>query len=237
MKWEPPGACGLMNTKNLDSRAPRRAVAAGVVMLLHLGLLGGAVLALQQARQGARPPEVAEPRVSWLQLLPAPSTAPTPAPRPDLPDAPAKRPDTALRWVAPTPPAAIAAPAPAAPPGPAPAPTPSTEPAPSAEPAPALPAPAPPPLVLTLPRGASAPWRNPALDDPRSASTRPKTLEARLAAVMESGEGPLVEEHLPDGSLRLKRGKNCVVVRPSRTQAIDPFNQSVSPKPRQVDSC
>ena len=181
-----------MNTKNLDSRAPRRAVAAGVVMLLHLGLLGGAVLALQQARQGARPPEVAEPRVSWLQLLPAPSTAPTPAPRPALPDAPAKRPDTALRWVAPTPPAAIAAPAPAAPPGPAPAPTPST---------------------------------------------RPKTLEARLAAVMESGEGPLVEEHLPDGSLRLKRGKNCVVVRPSRTQAIDPFNQSVSPKPRQVDSC
>ena len=181
-----------MNTKNLDSRAPRRAFVAGVVMLLHLGLLGGAVLALQQARQGARPPEVAEPRVSWLQLLPAPSTAPTPAPRPALPDAPAKRPDTALRWVAPTPPAAIAAPAPAAPPGPAPAPTPST---------------------------------------------RPKTLEARLAAVMESGEGPLVEEHLPDGSLRLKRGKNCVVVRPSRTQAIDPFNQSVSPKPRQVDSC
>lgn len=84
---------------------------------------------------------------------------------------------------------------------------------------------------------ASAPRRNPALDDPRS-NTAQRSFEARLAAALGSAdEGPVTQEAMPDGSLRLRRGKSCVVVRPSRAGALDPFNQSVSPTPRQIDSC
>ncbi len=92
------------------------------------------------------------------------------------------------------------------------------------------------PLNLNLPRGQAASPRQAALDDPRS-NTRTTSLESRLAEVMGTSEGPISEEPMPDGSLRLRRGKSCAIVRPSRAGTLDPFNHSVSPKPRQVDAC
>lgn len=101
--------------------------------------------------------------------------------------------------------------------------------------------PAPPasaPLNLTLPRGASAPWRverNPALDDPRSNSPKP-TLESRIAAAL-GGSDQITEYRLEDGSVRLKRGNSCVVVRPNRNATLDPFNGSARQQPRLLDRC
>ncbi len=92
-----------------------------------------------------------------------------------------------------------------------------------------------PALRLSLPRGAAGP-RNPALDDPR-ANTRSHGLEARLAATLGGADGPITEERLSDGTLRLRRGSRCVLVRPSRQAQIDPFNESISPKARGVESC
>jgi hypothetical protein len=204
-----------------------------VVLLLHLGLLGGVSLALLHSRSSPdRGPAAAAP-VAWLRLLPPPQAArtdgpalPPAVPRRSLPVT-RERPQAALNWVpgVPTAPATAPAAAPTEPGQPAPAISPPAQ-APEASR----------PLVLTLPRGAPAPWRNPALDDPRS-NTQAATLESRLATVMASSEGPITQEHMPDGSVRFRRGKSCVVVRPSRSGALDPFNQSVSPKPRQVDSC
>ena len=98
----------------------------------------------------------------------------------------------------------------------------------------------PPLLNLALPRGASAPWRerNPALDDPRSSTRRPTGVENLTARVLGGDpNGPISEEPMADGSVRLRRGRACVIVRPNRSQAIDPYNSSYSPKPRVVDSC
>ncbi len=91
-------------------------------------------------------------------------------------------------------------------------------------------------LVLDLPRGTSAPRRNPALDDPRSNTAR-ANFESRLAAALGNGAGAITEERLADGTVRLRRGHQCVLVRPSRQAAIDPFNEAVSPKMRGVESC
>lgn len=95
------------------------------------------------------------------------------------------------------------------------------------------------PLNLVLPRAPQAPWRNgrnPALDDPRANTARVRTIEDRIAGVL-GGSDQITEEHLADGSVRFRRGPSCVIARPNRAQAIDPFNASVSPKPRLIDSC
>ena len=40
-----------------------------------------------------------------------------------------------------------------------------------------------------------------------------------------------------DGSVRMKRGKSCVVVRPNRASTLDPFNASTQFRPRLLDRC
>ena len=94
------------------------------------------------------------------------------------------------------------------------------------------------PLNLALPVSPSAPWRqrHPARDDPRSNSV-PRTLESRLAAAMAGSEGRTTQEVLADGSLRLRRGADCVVAHPNRAESLEPFNASVLPKPRMVQRC
>jgi hypothetical protein len=98
---------------------------------------------------------------------------------------------------------------------------------------------APPPLNLNLPRsrpGTAAAPPNPAL---QPGPGRASSIEARLQRLLggQGAGGPLTEERLADGSLRLRRGADCVVVRPNRGAVLDPFNQSVSPSPRTVDDC
>lgn len=223
---------------NPDSLAERGAFIAGgsrrrvsgvlaAVVLLHLALLLG-VLLNPAAIEKHTPAATLNERVSWLRLLPAQpaspgsatiasSAAPKPPTRAEVPRRQARQsPAPGITWVpAPAFPAASAAPAsPAA-------------------------ASAPRPLALTLPPaapGTARPWRNPALEDPRS-NTRALTLEARLAQIMGPGDGPLIETTLPDGRRRFRRGSDCVVVQPSRAEALDSFNSSFSPKAKQVDSC
>jgi len=245
-----------MRTNNADSRACRRWSAATVVLLVHLALLSGVLIALPPAPNSFERDAPSPAPLTWLRLMPAEQTA-----APTAPAAPAT-PTSPTSPTAPTGPASPASPAsPGAAPAPAPRParlpvTPSDEPAiswlpvpnanpagsPTPTPAPASPsaaapaAEAPRPLNLSLPRAASAPWRNPALADPRS-NTRALTLEGRLAQIMGPGDGPLMEEALPDGGRRFSRGNNCVILRPSRAGALDPFNNSVSPMPRQADNC
>jgi hypothetical protein len=92
------------------------------------------------------------------------------------------------------------------------------------------------PLVLDLPRKASAPWapRHPALDDPRANSTR-QTLESRLAHAL--GTAPVTEEHLGDGRLRFRKGSECIELRPNSAGQLSPFNESVSPSNRLATNC
>ncbi|MBT9487973.1 MAG: hypothetical protein IV093_10740 [Rubrivivax sp.] len=198
-------------------RPPRRGLVVAAVLLLHL-------LVLVSWRLGpAAPAALPAVPTSWLRLLPA-----TPAPvaePPDrlLPTSPARP----TRPVQPAAPQAITLPAPVEA-GPT-----------STAPAPALPAPAatgaagaaPPPLDLRLPppplRGA-APLRPPAENRPRSVES---TLSGDLA------NGPLIEEDLGNGRRRFRQGRRCAEVRDSRAAQIDPFNQSVSPVPKQVEDC
>ncbi|MBA4177181.1 MAG: hypothetical protein C0505_11570 [Leptothrix sp. (in: Bacteria)] len=93
------------------------------------------------------------------------------------------------------------------------------------------------PLNLTLPRGASAPWRqrHPGLDDTR-ANTARATLDSRIAAAL-GGSDRITEERLSDGRMRFRRGNDCVVVHPSRAQGLEPWNGSVMPKMRGVEKC
>jgi len=233
-----------MRTNSADSRACRRWSAATVVLLVHLALLSGVLISMPQAPNSFERDAPSPAPLTWLRLLPAeqtatrtapaapakpasPGAAPAPAPRPArLPVSPPGEP--AISWL----PAPDAAPVT----GPAGSPTPAPTPAPASPSAAAPAAEAPRPLNLSLPRAASAPWRNPALADRRS-NTRALTLEARLAQVMGPGDGPLMEEALPDGGRRFSRGNNCVILRPSRAGKLDPFNNSVSPIPRQADNC
>ena len=207
---------------------------------LHALLLVGALqLGVWRDREPARG-ELA-PRVVWVSasLPTAPAT-----PRRAVPPAPAPAQAQAQAVRTPTVPAMPAAPTTHATPA-------MSTPEPLAITAPAAPAPSenteapptarPPPLNLALPgrsQGASAPWhsqRNPALDDPRSNSPKP-TLESRIAAAL-GGNDQITEYRLEDGSVRLKRGNSCVVVRPNRASALDPFNGSAQTRPRLLDRC
>ena len=77
------------------------------------------------------------------------------------------------------------------------------------------------PLNLSLPRGASAPWRqrNPALDDPRS-NTAKLTLEQKLANAM-GGDGSWNEERLDLDTVRWRRGNECIVATRSRAGQLE----------------
>ena len=101
----------------------------------------------------------------------------------------------------------------------------------------AEPVPAPPrPLVLDLPRKASAPLagRHPGLDDPRANSAR-STLESNIARAV--GSDQVVEQPLGDGRLRLRKGSGCVELRPNAAGQLAPFNESVSPSNRLATNC
>lgn len=95
----------------------------------------------------------------------------------------------------------------------------------------------PPPLVLDLRRGASAPqrWRNPALEDPRS-NRLPQTLESRLQQAMPAPSAETTER-LDEFRARIRKGGDCVEVHTARGAQLDPFNQSVLPTPKQVKGC
>jgi hypothetical protein len=77
------------------------------------------------------------------------------------------------------------------------------------------------PLNLTLPRSASAPWRqrNPALDDPRANSTR-MTMEQKLANAM-GGDGSWVMERVDLNTIRYRRGNDCVQLTRSRAGQLE----------------
>lgn len=180
-------------------------------------------------------PAVEQAPVIWLLRPGQPPLLPARPPEPAPADTAAQRSMPAAR-AAPRPraePQAITLPAPAAelPAAPlaqaeAPASSPLAEPA--ARPA---------PLNLNLPRlapGVRAEQRNPAL---QQGSGRAHSVEARIERLLGGHDGPLTEERLADGSTRFRRGKGCVIVRPSRAAGLDPFNQAVSPTPRAVDSC
>lgn len=72
-----------------------------------------------------------------------------------------------------------------------------------------------------------------ALADPRANSTRP-TLEARLARSLDN---TVTEELLPDGSVRIRRGNDCFIARPTRGSQLDPFSEHAKTAPRSVSSC
>ena len=76
-------------------------------------------------------------------------------------------------------------------------------------------------LNLSLPRGASAPWRprNPALDDPRSNTAR-LTMEQKLANAMD-GDGSWQMERLDNDRIRYRRGDECLLVTRSRAGQLE----------------
>jgi hypothetical protein len=198
-------------------RPSRRGLAVAAVLLLHLLVL------LSWRLDPAAPVALPATPTSWLRLLPAPPAPVAEPPDRLLPTPPA--PPT--RAVQPAAPQAITLPAPveagpnstaAAPALPAPAATGAASAAPQA-------------LDLRLPapalRGAGLP-RPPAENRPRSVES---TLSRDLA------DGPLVEEDLGNGRKRFRQGRRCVEVRDSRMAQVDPFNQSVSPVPKQVEDC
>jgi hypothetical protein len=180
---------------------------AAAVLLAHVALLGGALrLTVWRDRHGPAPER--QPLVVRLMLPPA--AAPAAAPRQPAAPAralPARREPQAIALPAPV----VEATQPPAPPAPA---------AVTAE----VPASAPPPLDLRLPRGASAPWRahNPALDDPR-ANSRQATLEENLAAAM-GGDGRWVMERLDGDRIRYRRGNQCVEVQRTRAGQLELAN-------------
>jgi hypothetical protein len=90
---------------------------------------------------------------------------------------------------------------------------------------------------LRLPQGASAPWRqrHPGLDDPRLRRL-PATVESRIAGAL-GGSDEITQENMSDGRIRLRRGKDCVIVTPNRAQTLDPWNGSAYPKPRGAQGC
>lgn len=182
------------------------------VVVLHLLVLVGWRLG------PAAPAEPPATPSSWLRLLPAP---PATGAEPPANMLPAPR----LRPVPPLAAQAITLPSPAQ------AGLADTAPAPAAAVAPPAPPSAPQALDLRLPppalRGAT-PLRPPAEHRPRSVES---TLSRDLA------DGPLVEEDLGNGRRRFRQGRRCVEVRDSRMAQVDPFNQSVSPVPKQVEDC
>ncbi len=206
------------------------------MLALHVALLAGAWRLQAWQDRGVAAPTQA-PLIVWLPGAPRPA-----APAERATEAAQARPAPrlqALPWRPPREPQAITLPASPAEAGAdagvtSPPSALSALPAPTAPPAASVPAT---PLNLALPRSASAPWRsrNPALDDPRS-NTPPLTLESRIAKALGGVDG-IQEFRMEDGSVRFKRGNSCVIARPNRAGALDPFNASAQIRPRLLDSC
>lgn len=195
----------------------QRPTAIGVVLVLHLAVLAGALrlgVWPERLQQTTRTPLSVQ--LIWQRLAaprPAQSTDPVPAKPPPVRRSAAPR--TADHSATPaTPQAADPAlqaitlpPAAAIEPSPGPA-------APASAPA----------LNLALPRGAWAAWRQrpPALDDAR-ANTPKLTMEQKLAMAM-GGEGDWVEEVIDADHRRMRRGNVCVYLQRPAAAQLDPFH-------------
>ncbi len=90
------------------------------------------------------------------------------------------------------------------------------------------------PLDLTLRPGYATQRnaRNPGLDDSR-ANTARLTPEERMAARFDTR---VIEEELGDDR-RIRRGADCVIVRPARIGQLMPFNESAARAPSLVGAC
>jgi len=236
-----PGPLNTMREPALPSShrprcsLPARARPALLVLALHALLLLAVWRPFAGQPPGPPPPEPAAV-ILWLPAAPTPQpragerrpAATPPAAEPARPARSATRVDRLQAITLPAP-----MPAPAEPPAAA---TAAAAPAASAATPPAPP-PAPPPLNLALPRGASAPWRgvNPALEQARQQGRR-ATLEGHIAQAL-GGSDQIVETRLADGSVRLQRGSQCVVARPSLAAELDPFNASSRMLPRLIKPC
>ncbi len=190
---------------------------AGLLMgLLHLGL----VLILWDLPVWADRVSITLNRpLLWVTVAPPPPEAaadpaaarPRPLPRPLLQPLPLPQPS-------PRQPEPQAITLPAVAPSPSAAPTEGATPATASPPAGGAPPAA---LNLSLPRGASAPWRqrNPALDDPRSNTAR-LSLEQKLANAM-GGDGSWHEERLDLDTVRWRRGNECILATRSRAGQLE----------------
>jgi hypothetical protein len=188
--------------------------------LLLRGSVGG------PERQASRPTQAP----TTLRLLPW--RQPTPQQAPDA-STPAAQATQARAPRVPRAPAPITTAAPAATGTPAPSPAPTQA---DAAALPALPASQPPrPLDLSLPRGwATRPdARHPAIDDPR-ANTPRLTPEQRMGRTFDT---QVIEEQMEDGRRRIRRGADCIIVAPSRTAQLMPFNDAAARTPSLVSAC
>lgn len=202
-----------------DALQPRQRLAPLAAVLLVHAVLAAAWWTTAQAPQAASPG--AAPSLPRVQLLPLP-TQPAGATRaaereaPIRPRrAPAKAPTLAAvqtvpqAITAPTIDTAAAAATPAEPSAPA-----------AASPAgPAASAPR--PLDLSLPRQPQALWRQrpPALDDPRSNTRPPASVEARIAAAL--GDGTWQVERLDLDTVRFRSGSRCLLATRSRAGQLE----------------
>ena len=202
----------------------RRAVPAALAVLAAHALLVAALLQAGVWRDRTPAAPASPPLVVRLLSLPPAAPLPVPVPAAQRPPRPRALPAAAAAAQP-----ALEVPAAAALPQAA-DPTPAPPPAASVDTAP------PRPLLLDLPRSASAPQRvrNPALDDPR-ANTPAATLESRIGAA--TGDGRWSVEQLPDGSRRYRRGSECRLVQPARSTQLDPFNSAVYTPPPAAGSC
>lgn len=97
----------------------------------------------------------------------------------------------------------------------------------------------PPPLRLDLPAGArhspGAAERHPALDDARATSPR-GSVSDRFARSLGS-DTTVREERLGDGSLKIRRGNECVRLTPSRNADVDPMDDRSERMPATASGC
>lgn len=233
-RHRPHGEPALPSPHRPRPSLPARASPALLVVALHALLLLGLWRPLAGQDPGPPPTEPGAVIV-WLPALPLPAdrrpaTRPprlTP-PSPAVPARPAVRADSLQ---------AITLPLPVPVPEPEPAQSPAEQPAATAAFAPQPGETAPAPLNLALPRGASGPGRgvNPELEPARQPGGR-ATLEDRIAQAL-GGSDQIVETRLADGSVRLQRGRQCVIARPSLAAELDPFNASSRMRPRLIKAC
>jgi hypothetical protein len=101
------------------------------------------------------------------------------------------------------------------------------------------PAPAHPPLNLTLPPrtspSAGAPGvRDQALNDTRIQQPPPSASERFAQTLGTDTRGQ--EKQMANG-LQLRQGTKCVLVRDNRITGVDPYSQSTRPVPRMTQPC
>jgi hypothetical protein len=195
-------------------RAARRASLPWLALAIALHVL--AVVALWQ-RHVALPPREDASAITFLRLMVEP--APAPRDRPSASRPVPSRDARPRRHSAPPSPTLILPSLPTAPHDTS-APTPDTQ----------RPLPITPPLNLRLPdTAASAPptMGSQAINDPRVVTRR--SFSERFAATLGT-DLTIHEDRLNDGSMRVRQGTSCAIVKESAAARLDPFTQSGAPK-------